>query len=151
MTLCNAADESGCVSPDRVRNVIQGLLRSAQAMGVSDQQLEGVSGVKARAIKSYRVEGREPSLSAALSLAVALGEPAVNAVLSIIGYGARALGDADEKQPMQIAADAMAQLAVIASAAADGRIDHTERPAVTEAADAIIATILPLASAGGRP
>ena len=36
----------------------------------------------------------------------------------------------------------------IGQAAADNRIDHTERPRTTEAADNLIATIVPLSSAG---
>ena len=38
----------------------------------------------------------------------------------------------------------------LAACAADGRIDHTERPDCQQAADLIIATVLPLASAGQR-
>lgn len=50
----------------------------------------------------------------------------------------------------QIAADAMGHLSVIARNAADGRIDHTEEAETAEAADQIIATVLPLSSAGKR-
>lgn len=104
--------------------------------------------MKARTIKSYRVEGKEPSLSNALSVGVVIGPRALNPILALIGYAARPLEDADAVQPMQIAADAMKHLSVIASAAADGRIDHIEEPACRDAADQIIATVLPLASAG---
>lgn len=149
MTQCNtSADDAGVVSPDRVRTVVQGLLRAAQATGWTDEALEAASGIKARRIKSYRVEGKEPSLSAALSLAVALGPVALNGVLAIIGYSARPLGEPDRKQPMQIVANGMKHFAVIANAAADNRIDHTEERETTAAADALIAEILPLSSAG---
>lgn len=140
--------EVGIVSPDRVRAVVQGVLRAAQLEGWTDEALEGASGVKARTIKSYRVEGKEPSLSNALSVGVVIGPRALNPILALIGYAARPLEDADAVQPMQIAADAMKHLSVIASAAADGRIDHIEEPACRDAADQIIATVLPLASAG---
>lgn len=149
MTQCNtSADDTGVVSPDRVRAVVQGLLRAAQQTGLTDDQLEAMSGIKARRIKSYRVEGKEPSLSAALSLAVALGPTALNGVLAIIGYSARSLGEPDEKAPMQIVANGMKHFAIIANAAADNRIDHTEERETTAAADALIAEILPLSSAG---
>lgn len=144
----NAADEVGIVGPDRVRSVIQGLLRAAQAMGWTDEALEAASGIKARRIKSYRVEGKEPSISAALSLAVVLGPQALNPVLALIGYVARPLDEAEKLQPMQIVADGMKHFAIIAHAAADNRIDHTEEPETTAAADALIATVLPLSSVG---
>lgn len=143
-----SVSDAAICGPDRVRNVVQGILRAAQAGGWTDEALEQASGVKARTIKSYRVDGKEPSLSNALSLGVVLGTRGLNPILALIGYVARPLDEADAIQPMQIAADAMQHLAVIAHAAADGRIDHIERPSVTEAADQIIATVLPLASAG---
>jgi tellurite resistance protein len=49
---------------------------------------------------------------------------------------------------MVMTAAAMQHLSVIATAAADGRIDHVERPAVREAADMLIATVLPVSSHG---
>lgn len=147
MTVNTSVDDGGVVGPDRVRAVVQGVLRAAQATW-TDEALAEASGVKARTIKSYRVEGKEPSLSNALSLAVVIGPRALNPVLALIGYVAKPLDEPDAMQPMQIAADAMAQLSVIASAAADGRIDHVEEPGVRAAADTLIATVLPLASAG---
>jgi hypothetical protein len=148
MTQVNAASEGGMVGPDRVRLVVQGLLRAAQANGWTDDALEQASGVKARAIKSYRVEGKEPSLSAALSLGCVLGGAALNPILSLIGYVARPLDEAGDACVRTLTAEAMGHLAVIAKAAADGRIDHTEEPAVTDAADGLIATVLPLSRAG---
>lgn len=47
-----------------------------------------------------------------------------------------------------IVATALPHMATIATAAADGRFDHTERPAVREAADQLVATFLALSSAG---
>lgn len=144
----NAAPETHLVSRDRVREVVQGVLRAAQASGWTDASLEQASGVDARAIKSYRIEGKEPPLSVALSLAGVLGPRALNPIMALIGYVAKPLDEADEMQPMMIAALAMSHLSTIASAAADGRIDHTERPMCREAADLLIATVLPLSSAG---
>jgi hypothetical protein len=144
----DAADDAGIVSPDRVRSRVQSLLRAAQAQGWTDDTLEAATGVKSRRIKSYRVEGKEPSLSAALSIAVVLGPQALNPLLALIGYVARPLDEADEITPARIVADGLVHFQVIAAAAADGRIDHTEAPACQRAADQLIATVLPLASAG---
>ena len=144
-----SADDDGIVGPDRVRGVVQGLLRGAQAKGWTDESLGAAAGISPRRIKSYRVEGREPSLSAALSLGVVLGAPALNSILALVGYGGAApLEEGDAMPPMQVVAEGMQHFAVIAAAAADGRIDHTERPATQKAADALIATFIPLSSAG---
>ena len=140
--------DTGIVGPDRVRNVVQGLLRAAQQSGWTDEALASASGVKARTIKSYRVDGKEPSLSAALSIGVVLGQSALNPILALIGYIARPLDEADSLQPMQIIADGMQHFAVLARCAADNRIDHTEERETTAAADMLIATVLPLSSAG---
>lgn len=148
MTVNASVSDGGIVSPDRVRTVLQGVLRAAQAAGWTDEALESACGIKARTIKSYRVDGKEPCLSSALSIAVVLGVGCVNAILATIGYAARPLDDPDALNPMAIAATAMTELAVIATAAADGRIDHLEEPLTTRAADTIIATVLPLSSAG---
>lgn len=144
----NSADDGEIVSPDRVRFTIQGILRAAQAQGWTDDSLAAASGVKASTIKGYRVEGKEPSLSKALSLAVVIGPGAINPLLAMIGYAARPLDEADAITPMQMTAQAMQHLSTIASAAADGRIDHIERPLVRQAADMLIATVLPVSSHG---
>jgi predicted transcriptional regulator len=127
---------------------MQGVLRAAQVAGWTDETLAAASGVKPATIKGYRVEGKEPSLSKALSLAVVIGPAAINPIMALIGYAARPLDEADELQPTVLAASALAHLSVIATAAADGRIDHTELPACRDAADQLIATILPISSHG---
>lgn len=148
MQCSTSADEIGLVSPDRVRLLVQGLLRAAQVGGWTDDSLGAATGLSSRRIKSYRVEGKEPSLSAALSIGVVLGAPAINGILALIGYAARPLDEADDPCVRMLTAEAMGHLAVIARNAADGRIDHTEEVETREAADALIATVLPLASAG---
>jgi hypothetical protein len=115
-------------------------------------ELAAQSGVKVRAIRSYmsqdETEVREPSLSAALSLALVLGPRTVNAILSIIGYGgAKPMADEDELPPMEIIAAVVAPLNTLVQAASDGRFDHTERAACRDAADQIIAAVMPLSSA----
>ena len=91
---------------------------------------------------------RRVSLSDALSIASVLGERAVNAILADIGFVASPLDEAEDGCPMVMTAEAMKHLSVIAGAAADGRIDHIEAPIVREAADMLIATVLPVSSHG---
>lgn len=141
-------DEFGLAGHDRVCNAVQDMLRTAQALGYDDARLESLSRVKARTIKSYRVEGKQPSLGAALSIAAVLGEWAVNRLLAVIAYQGQPLEAADALKPNAIVADVAKDLSVLAIAAADGRFDHTEMPSVTDAADHIIATVLPLSRAG---
>lgn len=146
MSVHPSADLTPIVSPDSVRLRIQAVLRAAQTK-FTDAELEQLTGVSARCIKSYRVEGREPSLSNALSILHALGQ--LNAVLSLVGCAASALEDANALQVNALVAEGLRHWTTIAECAADGRIDHTEEPRCRAAADGIIATVLPLASAGG--
>ena len=149
MTGNASASDGGFVGRDRVCALVQGLLRGAQGQGWTDETLAAASGVSARTIKSYRVEGKEPGLANALSLGCVLGAPAINGILSLIGYGgAKPLDECDEHAPGEIVATVMRSAAVLATAAADGRFDHLERPMCREAADTLIATVLPLSSAG---
>lgn len=144
-----SAPDSGICSHDRVCLVVQGLLRSAQAKGWTDEALGTATGLKARRIKAYRVEGKEPSLSAAMSLGVVLGPSAINTMLSLIGYsGAHPLDEGDAEQPFEIIATLMDDVNTIVQAGKDNRFDHIERPAVKAAADHIIATLVPISSAG---
>ena len=148
-----AASDESIVTRDRVIDVIRGELRTAITVQrrFTIDQIAAASGVKVRAIRTYMAndptEAREPCLAAALSLAVVLGPRAVSAIVALIGYAATPLDEADELQPMQMVADMMQPLATIAAAAADGRIDHIELPGCKNAADLIIAAVLPLSSA----
>lgn len=149
MTGNASAPDGGLAGRDRVCLLVQGLLRGAQAKGWTDDALSAASGVPARTIKSYRVEGKEPCLTNALSLGCVLGPAAINGLLSIIGYGgAKPLDETDEHNPGEIVATVMRNLGVIATAAADGRFDHIEQPSVRDASDMIIAELLPHSSAG---
>lgn len=139
--------ENSLVSRDSVRIAVQASLRAAQVEGWTDAKLEQLSGVPARTIQSYRIDGKEPSLSNALSLAVVLGPRALNALLALIGYVARPLDEADDLCVNTLVANGLTHFSTIATAAADGRIDHTEAPLCREAADQIIATVMPLSSA----
>jgi len=142
------------VSRDRVTETIRTELRNAVVVErrFTVEQLAGQSGVELRAIRSYMsndpTEVREPPLSAALSLACVLGPHCVNAILNLIGYVASPAEDAEAGNPARDAANAMAHLARFAQAAADNRIDHTEKPIATEAADHMILILTPYSSLG---
>lgn len=135
-------------SRDSVCERLGAVLRAAQGAGWTDDALAGLSGVCARTIKSYRIEGKEPSLSNALSLAVVIGPKALNPILALIGYHAKPLDEADALNPNMIVASILPHVSTIATAAADGRIDYTERPGCQRAADNIIELVMPLSSAG---
>lgn len=139
--------EVSLVSRDSVRIAVQAALRAAQVDHWTDAKLEQLSGIPARTIQSYRIDGKEPSLSNALSLAVVLGPRALNALLALIGYVARPLDEADELNVNALVATGLTHFSTIATACADGRIDHLEAPQCREAADLIIATVMPLSSA----
>lgn len=141
--------KSAIVSHDSVRERLQGLLRAAQVTGWTDSALEEASGVPARSIKSYRIDGKEPGLSNALSLAVVLGPKAINGILALIGYGgAKPLDEPDALCVHSLVATGLQHFSTIAVAASDGQIDHLELPSCRAAADQIIATVMPLSSAG---
>lgn len=150
-----SAADCPIVSRDRVINTMRTLLRTKIVVErkVTAEQVALHSGVSLRAIRSYMAndaaEAREPSLSAVLSIIVVLGKPAVNGVLADIGYGnASPLDECAEHQPLASAVHAMQALGRFMECAVDNRIDHTEEPVATEAADTIIAEILPFSSAG---
>lgn len=144
-----SASDATVAGRNKVQNTVMGLLRRAQREGWTDEALSDASGVPARTIKTYRLDGKDPCLTNALSLACALGVDAVNSVLACIGYGgAKPLDEPDEMQPSVIVAKGLQSFAVIAKAAADNRFDHSERPECRAAADEIIAVVLPLSSAG---
>jgi hypothetical protein len=77
---------------------------------------------------------------------LAAGPRATNTVLALIGYVGTPLDEGQSVQPMQLVAEAMADLSAIASAAADNIFDHTERPRVEHAADHMIEILTPISS-----
>jgi hypothetical protein len=151
VTVNASVPDGECAIDDRICEALSKILQRVQREGKTDEDLEHDSGVNRHTIKAYRLQSRKPSLGAGLMIASAVGGWAVNRVLSCIQYGnAKPLGEEDTVQPMQLVADAIGHLGVIGQAAADGRIDHTEAPMTTEAADKLIATVLPLSSARKR-
>ena len=124
-----AAPTNALVSPDCVRETIQKILRAAQVR-FTDEQLAELSGVDARAIKSYRVEGREPSLSRALSLLCVLGGGDLNRILNLVGYSARPHDECDALPAGEVVACILTHTSTIAKAAADGHFDINDRRAL---------------------
>lgn len=114
------------------------------------------SGLKERTVRSYMAneagDVREPSLSAALSLAAVLGPSAVNEVLALIAFGgARFLGDADQEDtPMRLVASLMNGLNVLTQMAADDDFCLADRKTMRPTVDAMIAKLVPFSSAGGE-
>ena len=144
------------VSDDRVKQTMQRLLYAAVHVEkrFSAVQIAQEAGVSYNTVSSYMTlredAQRQPSLGAALSIAVVLGERGVNTILALIGYGgATPLDEVDAPRPSVAVADALSRLAVLASASAEnGRIDPSHEGMCRDAADIIITDILPFSSAG---
>jgi hypothetical protein len=79
-----------------------------------------------RTLRSYLPgEGKQPLLCAALQVLAALGPAALSAVLATVGYGARPLRG-EPASPFQALAGMGEGVSQLATALADGRIDHHE-------------------------
>lgn len=152
---CNSARNSPVVSDAAVRETLRRQIDRAinvPPRAFSRTSLAQESGVNVHTIDSIlsrdEAKHRRIALADALSIAQVLGERAVNAILADIGFIAKPLDDVEGPDLRTLTADALKHIAVIASAAVDGKIDHVEEPATTEAADMLIATVLPISSAG---
>ncbi|NII59819.1 hypothetical protein [Sphingomonas aerolata] len=154
MTVDNSAQTGPIVSDERIRDTLRRQIERAYNVdrSFSRATLSSESGVSVHTLDQIMSRNpekkRRVTMEDAFSIAQLLGDRAVSALLATIGYTARRMDEPDALQPMLIAATAMAHLSTIATAAADGRIDHTEQPGCQEAADMIIATVLPMSSAG---
>ena len=154
MTVDKSAQTGPIVSDERIRDTLRRQIERAYNVdrSFSRATLSSESGVSVHTLDQIMSRNpekkRRVTMEDAFSIAQLLGDRAVSALLSTIGYTARRMDEPDALQPMLIAATAMAHLSTIATAAADGRIDHTEQPRCQEAADMIIATVLPMSSAG---
>jgi hypothetical protein len=148
----NSANDSAIVTRERVIDTMAKIIRKEVYVrqSITLAKLAEESGVEKRVLDTWLAESpeqqREPKLSAALSVAFVLGKPAVNSMLSMIGYGASQLGSADTHGPALVAAEMMGEVAKFARCAADNIIDHTEEPITTEAADNVINLALPYSS-----
>lgn len=151
----NSAQSGPLVSDERLRNALREQIQIAFHIDNSftrDTLAErsGVNIYQIDAINSRDPAKRRPiHATEALSLAFVIGPRAVNAVMALIGYVGTPLEEGRGAQPTQIVAQAMASLAVIASAAADNRFDHSELPGVECAADDLIEIMTPISSRRG--
>lgn len=148
---------SPTASDERIRNTLRREIDRAINIDRSTTrpQLHTDSGVKLCQIDAImsRDSGKHRRVAAedALSLAWALGDRAVNALLAVIAYGsARSVNETVEDCPRESAVAALGALSTFMGAAADGRIDHTEERSATEAVDLIISELSPFSSAGRR-
>lgn len=153
MTESISVQNGGITSDEQIRNVMRRhIQRAYDRREFNRTQLEAESGVNVYTLDA--IVSRDPAkhrrinAADALNIAYALGDEAVAALVGAIHYTARRV-DAEAVDAHHIVASALPHMATIASAAADGRFDHTEQPAVREAADQLVATFLPLSSAGG--
>jgi hypothetical protein len=153
MTDQPAARNGAITSDERIRNALRRHIRRAlDTHAFTRASLEKESKVSIHTIDHILTNDpakhRRVAAEDALCLAYVLGDDAVAALVGCIHYTASRPDDGRAAAPGRIVAAGIAAFSTIANAAADGRIDHTERPACRDAADMIIATVLPLSSAG---
>lgn len=155
MARADNAQNKPLVSDAKLRETMRRLLHRAMRVdrAFTRATLAAESGVNIYTIDQIVAPSPEKhrriTVEDAFSITCVLGEAAVNALLATIGYGgATPLDETETMQPVTIVTTAMQQLGRIAKAAADNRIDHTEERDTAEAADILIATVLPLSSAG---
>lgn len=149
----NSVPTSGITSDEQIRNVLRRRIKRAldrrdfTRMTLANESGVGVAQID-QIVSTDTAKHRRVTCEDAFNLAYTLGEDCVTALIGVIHYTARRI-DADEVDAHHIVASALPHMATIATAAADGRFDHVERPSVRDAADHLVATFLPLSSAGG--
>jgi hypothetical protein len=155
MTCDLSVQDCGLVSHDSVKATVGHLLYVAVHIEKRFTVVEIArrARLKLRTVRSYMAnepgEQREPSLSAALSLAAVLGAGAVNEVLALIAFGgARFLDESDEETPLRLVASLMHGLNVLTQLAADGEFCGSDRKEMRPTVDAMIAKLVPFSSAG---
>ncbi len=153
----NDARTTPIVPDERIRNAIRHHLDLAINIDrtATRQELAENSRVNIHAIDAIMshdpAKKRRVAAEDLMSLAFVLGDRAVNAFLACMHYGgAERLEQQGAADLSHIVADGLRDMSVIATALADGRIDHTEERDTTAAADHLIATLIPLSSARGR-
>lgn len=153
MSSDDAVRSSAITSDERIRNALRRHIRRAYDTGdFTRETLARESGVSISQIDQImagsEAKHRRVTAEDALCLAYTLGDEAVSAFVATIRYSAKRLDEVDQQSVHLIVATGLQHFTTIATAAADGRIDHVERPGVRDAADQIIATVMPLSSAG---
>lgn len=152
----NSARRLPTVSDERIRNVLRRELHRAINMDrrFTRSELEEETGVTVHQIDQIlsrdAAKKRRVTVEDAFSLAEALGDRCIQALIATLGYVGRPRSEADARRPMAIVANCMGHLSTIAQAAADDNIDHIEAPDTADAADMIIVELTPLSSMGKR-
>ncbi len=148
-----SVQDEGLLSDDRLQDWLNGELHRFLSVerAMTREQLASAAGVNIHTLDAIRksdIGRRKPTPSVMLSLCLVMGPRRVNGLLANIGYGgAKPLDEADELNVNALVATGLTAFSTIATACADGRIDHLEAPRCREAADQIIATVMPLSSA----
>jgi hypothetical protein len=143
---------SGMTSDERIRNVLSRHIRKAfDKHDFTRETLHAESGVGISQIDQIMAgdvaKHRRITCEDAFNLAYALGDHTVSALTGTIHYTARR-ANGDAARVNEIVANALPHLSIIAAAASDGRIDHSEAPMCRDAADELIRVVTPLSSAG---
>ena len=151
---CNDSVQSTAITSDeRIRNVLRRQIQKAydrneftraslaEESGVNIHQIDAI-------VSRDKAKHRRVAAEDAFCLAYTIGDEAVSALVATIRYTARRTDAPEELSVPSIVAEGVQHFTVIAQAASDGRIDHTEKPICEQAADALIATVLPLSSQG---
>jgi hypothetical protein len=148
----NSVRTSAITSDERIRNVLHRHIRRAyDRHDFTRDQLARESKVHISQIDQImsgdKAKHRRVACEDAFCLAYTLGDDAVAALVGCIHYNATK-NEPEAVDARRLVASILPQVSVLAEAAADGRIDHTEVPACRDAADHIIAIVTPLSSAG---
>lgn len=133
---------------DRVINIERTKTRAelASDAGVNVSQIDAV-------LHSDPGKKRRLKAEDMMSLAWAMGERAVNAMLATISYGgAEPLTDPSSAGAMERVADAICEVGIVASAVArgGGKVRHGDDKKTREAADKAIRDMLPFSSFAGE-
>lgn len=155
MTDSGSVRNNAITSDERIRNVLQRHIRKAyDRHDFTREELVRESGVSISQIDQIMagdsLKHRRVACEDAFNLAYTLGDGAVKALVATMKYIARRPDEPDPLNPHMIVASVLPHVSTIATAAADGRIDYSEAPACRDAADQIIATVMPLSSASAN-
>ncbi|BCA57718.1 hypothetical protein [Sphingomonas sp. HMP6] len=128
---------------------MRAMFAGATASGWTLHSISVASGVSCSTIKGWLLEGKEPTLSRALSVALVIGRRAINSINALAGYGgATPFEETAGPDFVTMIPGCLEDLSIIAAATARGGLDHTGEPAARAAADRILARLLPISSAG---
>ena len=149
------AQDGGITSDERLRDALRRhIQRAFDERRFNRATLAAESKVNIHSIDAIlsRDSGKHRRVAGVdmLNLAYTLGDDAVQALNATIHYSARRLDHGLDLQPNEILPALLPHVTTIATATAAGRITHVDAPRCTDAADRIIAIVLPLSSNGAH-